>query len=129
MKPVNKSAKKILDLLTEGVTESKKIDNTNGAFMPVSVECLGTVNLGTLFSVTHYGEQNGDLMADPDVVFLKDKDGNYFPCSFRNDYVGVNKESVIFDGPEITGFYAKEQADEAVFASQWMKNIKEQQGL
>ena len=131
MKPVNKSAKKMMDFLTEGVDfdNPKKIDNKPGIFMPVSIECVGDFPYGKLYSVTHYGEQNGDLMADPDMIFWKAKTGDYFPCSFRNDYLGISRESIIFgeNGPE--SFYAKEQADEAYFANIWMKNIKEQQEL
>lgn len=120
-----------MDKLTDGVTVDtpKKIDNTKGAFMPVCIDWIGEFPYGMIFSVAHYGEQNGDLMADPDMTFWKTKDGDYFPCSFQNDYLGVYKESIVFGetGPEC--FYAKEQADEAYFANIWMKNIKEQQGL
>ncbi len=47
------------------------------------------------YLVTHYGEQNGDLMADPDMTFWKTETGDYFPASFRNDYMGISKESII----------------------------------
>src|SRR4051812_3886346 len=39
-------------------------------FMPLVVEAAGTgPRGGTLVSVAHYYEQNGDLMADPEVLF------------------------------------------------------------
>lgn len=39
-------------------------------------------------SVAHYGVQNGDLMADPEMEFLVG-DGEIGPISYRNDYLGV----------------------------------------
>lgn len=42
-------------------------------------------------SVCHYGEQNGDLMRDPEVVFLILPDGiTAYPVTYRNDYTGTN---------------------------------------
>jgi hypothetical protein len=40
-------------------------------FMPLSVEEIGSSDNGhRLVSLCHYGEQNGDLMRDPDLVFM-----------------------------------------------------------
>ena len=48
MKAINQQAQKVMDILTEGVdieaSESKKIDNTKGVFMPVHVECVALCN-------------------------------------------------------------------------------------
>ncbi len=43
-------------------------------------------------SVTHYGEQNGDLMRDPEMCFEL-RDGELDPWYYRNDYVGVEQWS------------------------------------
>ena len=40
--------------------------------------------------VTHYGEQNGDLMRDPEMCF-EIRDGELDPYFYRNDYVGVEQ--------------------------------------
>ena len=40
-------------------------------------------------SVAHYGEQNGDLMRDPAMVFEVDATGNFHPVSFQQDNLGV----------------------------------------
>ncbi len=38
--------------------------------MPLSIEAIGTSADGNrLISLCHYGEQNGDLMRDPEMVF------------------------------------------------------------
>ena len=74
MKAVGKFAEQILKTLVEAlkdVEDHKKVDNSGGAFMPVSVEFIGKCRLGDLFSVAHYYEQNGDLMRDPEMVTVE----------------------------------------------------------
>jgi hypothetical protein len=71
---VNKQARCVLAKLTYGMEEPgdhKEFDNSPGAFMAVHVENIGECNMGKLFSIAHYYEQNGDLMKDPDMVFIK----------------------------------------------------------
>ena len=73
MKNLNQKATKVFMLLVDGLKEpgdAKKIDNTNGAFMTVHVELIHQNEHGRHYSIAHYYEQNGDLMRDPDVVFL-----------------------------------------------------------
>jgi hypothetical protein len=131
MNKVSKTAKRVLDTLTEGLDSDnthRKVENST-TFMPVSVNFLGETALGPIFAVTHYGKQNGDLMADPDVTFLKSNvDGEYYPGSFRNDYAGIYQECLWIDGKEVK-FAPRTQKDIAVFCTTWMRNIKNQQGL
>lgn len=133
MKAINKQGKKIMDVLVEGViseaTDSKKIYNTKGVFMAVHVEFVSVCNLGQIYSVAHYYEQNGDLMRDPDMEFIKGGDGEYYPISFWQDAPLVRTETVLWKDGEITGWMGKEQAKLVPFANAWMKNIKDQQGL
>lgn len=43
---------------------------TANGYMPLSVEDIGQSAEGNrLIAICHYGEQNGDLMRDPDMVF------------------------------------------------------------
>ena len=82
-----------------------------------------------MFSVCHYGEQNGDLMRDPDVTFLLGENGEVHPLTFRNDYFGAEEVAVelFADG--------KLRVDDQVlyilvdFADGWMRTINEQQEL
>jgi len=130
MKAVNKQAAKVLDKLVEGVNGSvKKVDNRPGDFMAVSIERLWDSDHFACFAVAHYYEQNGDLMADPSMEFIRDKAGNYYPTFYRQDNLGLSQESVIFDGYQIKGYRPAWQKDQAVFAGLWMKNIKMQQGI
>jgi len=137
MRQVNQQAQLVLDKLTEGLVEpgdSRKIDNSNGTYMKVHVAFMqdvieGNVK-GKVFSIAHYYTQNGDLMSDPTMQFLKSPSGSYYPISYRQDGLGIYRESVQWDdNGGIVSFSPREQRDEAIFAGQWMKNIKTQQEL
>ena len=132
MKPINKKACRVMDVLTEGIDhigDHKKIDNSEGTFMAVVIECIGRCNYGLLYSIAHYYKQNGDLACDPDMVFIKaEMDGNYYPISFEQGGV-IRKEAVIIKDGKVTGTWEKEQRDQKNFANLWINNIKEQQGL
>jgi hypothetical protein len=130
MKATSKAAKAVLDKLTEGLDagQSRTIDNAPGVYMAVHVEHLDSAcAAGAVFSVTHYFEQNGDLVPDPDMTFLRGLDKDWFPLTYQNQFayrVGAEIE----DG-QIVRVDAREQADQTAFASVWMRNIREQQGL
>lgn len=137
MNAINKEATKVMDILTANLTTgSRTIDNTKGAFMAVHVERVSEIDLGPIFSVAHYYEQNGDLMRDPDVEFLKATNAAgenlYFPISFWQDgYPTVRNEAVVLDdsGRTIKGVRKKMQASITRFCNTWMRNIKHQQNL
>ena len=71
------------------------------SYMPLSVEEIGIDGEGhRLVSLCHYGEQNGDLMRDPDIVFMFQDTPHGFiaePVSFRNDYLGLDQEVSRYD--------------------------------
>ena len=77
--------------------------------------------------MAHYYKQEGDLMCDPVMTFLRATDGRYYPTDYRHR-LGVYRESMVFGGHnEIVGTYPREQRDEAIFAGEWMRNIKMRQ--
>ena len=132
MEAVNKSAKKVLDTLTRGLsldTSSRSFGRPGDVFMQVHVSWVDDFKEGPIFSVAHYFEQMGDLMADPEMTFLRGGDGEYYPLSYKLDSMGVYKEAVDFRGGAIKGFKVKQQAEMASFANGWMANIKDQQDL
>lgn len=109
MKVLDKQAEAIFRQLLEllGRKEHLKLDNSGGVFMPLSIQRLDKNRV----SLTHYGELNGDLMADPDMEFEIGED--YIkPLTYQNDYMGF-----FTDNPD------------AEFANMWLRNIKEQQRL
>lgn len=132
MKAINQKARRVMDTLTENmetIGDHRKIDNAEGTFMPVHVECIGRCNYGLLYSIAHYYEQNGDMVCDPDMVFIKaETDGNYYPVSFEQGGL-IHKEAVIIKDGKVTSFFDGEQRDETAFANVWMQNIKEQQAI
>jgi len=38
-----------------------------------------------MFSIAHSYEQNGDLLKDPDMVFIRGQDGEYYPIELQED--------------------------------------------
>jgi len=73
----------------------------NDPYMPLLIEWLGKgPSDGDLVAVSHTYEQNGDLMRDPEIVFLVTGD-IWTPMSFRNDSVGVYRESMIIEDGDI----------------------------
>ena len=129
MKAINKKARKVMDVLTEGIDkigDHKKIDNAEGTFMPVVIECIGQCNYGLLYSIAHYHSQGGDLICNPDMVFIKAKD--YYPVSFEMGGQ-IYKEAVVIKEDKVIGYQSTEQKDQVEFANAWMKNIADQQNL
>jgi hypothetical protein len=132
MKSINDKATAIMNQLTESLNEedrSRKIDNTPG-YMATCVELIQQTNSGPLFSVAHYFEQNGDLMRDPDMVFIRCQDNKYYPVSFQQDSLGIYQEVVLFDiftTPQVNDEECQRQLAE--FANGWMLNIQQQQNL
>ncbi len=131
MRPVPRPAQRVLNVLVAGlpstaVGAARRFDARPSAYMAVSVERIAP----RLYSVTHYGEQHGDLMRDPEMCFWHGPDDRFYPVYFRNDYTGTERESVTFTAAgQPARFYRHEQADQAMFAATWMRNIAEQQGL
>lgn len=69
--------------------------------MPLSIEDIGPDGEGRRqISICHYGEQNGDLMRDPEMIFAFHDGGTFLAAeliSYRNDYMGLNQECYICD--------------------------------
>ncbi len=133
MKHLNKRATRVMGVLTRQLTQfgqSQVLDNAPGAFMAVHVEFVAAKEAGPIFSVAHYYEQEGDLMRDPDMEFLRGADGKYYPISFWQDGAPtVRHEAVEWVGDNIRRYRPQMQADLVAFANQWLANIKQQQGI
>lgn len=139
MKSLNSKATQIIQKLYGSMSDPKYRQDEDGnyakiqnspALMPVVVEKVGHLTgYGEIISIAHYGEQNGDLMADPEMTFTI-VGGEYYPISFKNDYVGIYQE--VFDyneEGEPSAIDIKLQSDLTSFANTWMISIKEQQRL
>jgi len=133
MKPLNKTATKIFNSITEDMEGNrrnyKKIDNTNDTFMPLVVEKVGTYDIGNMYSFAHYFKQNGDMCQDPEMCFIVHKSsGKVFPCMFQQAIPPVYEESLFMDDGKWK-FKPAMQKDHVSFANMWLKNIKDQQSL
>lgn len=104
---------------------------TVNGFMPLSVENIGQSAEGNrLIAISHTGEQNGDLMRDPEMVFeihaWADAPAAE-PLSFRNDYMGLMQEVYRYDDSgKKTHVNAGLKQELKSFARMWFRNLKEQ---
>jgi len=76
-------------------------------------------------SVCHYGEQNGDLMRDPEMCFELGLAGGAHLNAFywRNDYVAIEQWSrFIKDGHYC--YHAQLHEQQERFAKQWDNNLR-----
>lgn len=104
----------------------------NPPYQPLVIEAIpepGPLGLRCL-SVAHYGEQNGDLMRDPDMVFLfhNVSDGAAAePVSYRNDYLGISQEIYRYDktGRRIHVVPTLKQ-ELKEFARAWLATLRDQ---
>ena len=125
---MSRKAAEILDFLTnfEDCEEEgyKKLDNGGPGIMAVTIESLSSSKDGATYSITHYFESNGDLVPDPDMVFLKKKGNNtnlWFPLSFQDQAI---YDEVDPEDPDI-----EPQKCMADFAETWLRAIVMQQKL
>ncbi len=101
----------------------------NPPYMALVIEAVpepGPLNLPAL-SVAHYGEQNGDLMRDPEMCFELSKpplcDLGMSSFYFRNDYLGVEQHSRYRDGENYV-FRPDLHEQHEQLARQWDRNLR-----
>jgi hypothetical protein len=104
---------------------------TVNGYMPLSVEHIGHSAEGNrLIAISHYGEQQGDLMRDPEMVFeihTYTSPDMAEPLSFRNDYMGLMQEVYRYDDSgKKTHVNTRLKAELKSFARTWFTNLKEQ---
>ena len=130
MHALNKQAKKIMEQLIAQLDDGYlKLDNTKGTYMPLIVEKVtDEPGFTAVYSLANYGEQNGDLMADPEMTFGEDEH-KFYPLSFRNDYAGVYQEVMNYPEGSVSIVKLPLQQELAEFADQWFQNIVDQQGI
>jgi hypothetical protein len=95
-------------------------------YMPLCIERIGKGPRGMpALSIAMYGEQNGDMMRDPDLE-LEIRDftaGPWYPYRFRNDYFGVEHEPIrVEDGKEVIDHAMVRDLE--IFARQWDSDLR-----
>jgi len=92
--------KKLSELQPELLTRVETtVKIQNSPYMALTVENIGLGPRGLpALSICHYGEENGDLMRDPEMCFeMEIVEGvatEFHPYYFRNDYAGFEHNAV-----------------------------------
>lgn len=122
----------LLDILTKagGWHHGLHLHIDNPPYLPLVIEATdesGPLGLMAL-SVAHYGEQHGDAMRDPEMLFELGFAGGVArldPFYWRNDYVGIERWSRrIVDGHYLCVFALHTQHEQ--FAKTWDTNLRHQ---
>ena len=118
-------------LLNELLSGARAVRITVPEYLPLSVEEIGISQDGhRLVSLCQYGEQNGDLMRDCDLVFMVTDlpDGAAAePVSFRNDYLGIVQDVYRYDETgRRTHVVPSLKQELKEFAQNWFGVLREQ---
>ena len=119
---------KLLDELLAG---ARAVRITVPGYLPLSVEEIGISGDGDrLVSLCQYGEQNGDLMRDCDLVFMVTNLPDEVaaePVSYRNDYLGIVQEVYRYDeAGRRTHVVSSLKQELKEFARDWLATLREQ---
>lgn len=135
MKWISKDAARTVNAL---VKEARQNGNAitisnNDTYMGAVIEDLNelyTINKTQykMVSIAHYTKANGDLIPDPEIVFLIHPDDETFitPLHFR-DSLGTNHS--LYQKNEGKYFMSPLLSQICSFCSTWLKNIKQQQNI
>jgi hypothetical protein len=143
MKKINQQAAKIFCKLLDKMGTQTYFKFTSEGFMPLVMEQVGELHstpYGTaqLYSLAHYYEQNGDLMRDPEMVFIvvdnRKDERDYdligiYPQLFQQDSLDIYEESVNIVNNKVTTYKPVWQAAHVNFANQWLRNMQHQRFL
>ena len=131
MATTEKTYQHFAKVLTELLGSDTAIRLTVNGYMPLSIEDIGRSAEGNrLIAISHTGEQNGDLMRDPEMVFEVHTYSTPHlaePLSFRNDYMGLMQEVYRYnDEGKKTHVNTKLKQELKSFGRTWFSNLKEQ---
>ena len=88
--------------------------------------CIERIS-GNCISVAHYYELQGDLVAEPDIVFFVDEWGEWVPVEITQSLTGWQRVVEYNDDEtKIMRYQKAAQADIAEFAEGWAQNITDQ---
>jgi hypothetical protein len=118
-----RNLKKIGVVSDEGLCFDGYVKLESAGFMPLSFELLEDKPPVFTLAMAHYGEMNGDAMADPDMEIRINFEGKTVEAlTFQNDYVGAY--SRIYDSEGNFNPATKKDLDS--FLLQWTQNAIDQ---
>ena len=140
MYKLNKPTTKVFIALLNKLGDKDYLKLQSEGFMPLTMEKIAAgvetpFGEAFLISLSHYYEQNGDLMRDPEMVFIvvdkreypKDFENLFvYPQMYQQDNLGICEESIRIEGNRLTTFISRWQQAHTGFANQWLCNIKAQ---
>jgi len=89
--------------------------------MDLHVEHIGDCPLGPQYSLAHYYEQGGDLIADPDLVVARLADGRWVPVQFQHVFGYFTAIDFADDGsPLVDDAELRRQVE---FANGWLGQL------
>ena len=102
---------------------------TAPGFMDLCIESLECTDYRgfPVYAIAHYGRQNGDAMADPDMEISVDFSAcEIHPLTYQNDYMGIYQQVYMTNeaGQHLYSPRLRTQLDEFLF--QWLRNIENQ---
>lgn len=129
MKTLNPKAKAIMNKIVAKMRNGYLKIDTNPDFMPFIIEEIFENAEYKIYSIGHYSMMNGTRMSDPqqNIVTIKST-GEYLPISLKQDYVGIDENSVIFEDQEIVE-EKQTQSYHAYFCDIWLESLERQQKI
>ncbi len=139
MKTINRGATEIFCALIDGMHGKPHLKILNDPFMPLVIERLaGNLPFGlhtaSLYSLSHYFVQNGDLMADPEMCFIvvdnrrqaRDYELTFIvPYLYHMASAMIYEESIVIENRIIPDEYKRPmQLRHTAFANQWLENSR-----
>ena len=97
----------------------------NDPWMSFNIEYIGDKYNQDTYALAHYGKQNGDMMADPDMEFIIVKE-SFVPCTFQNDYIPIFQQSIELDDNLRLVMRRRLLRQLIDFSNTWAKNLKDQ---
>ena len=97
-------------------SESFAIKILNEGFMPLSIERHGKV-----ITVTHYFEQNGDLIPDPDMEFVDVGGSEWLPVAIQHSTGHYERAAIEENGK--WKFNPRAMRDLQSFSRMWARNL------
>ena len=102
-KYLNEKSIEIFKIIADELGDKEYIKfKSEFGFSDLSVDNLGTISIkGKEYkhiAMAHNSEQNGDIMADPDMEFAISKDGTVIPLTYQNDYSATYDTALLNNG-------------------------------
>ena len=138
MKALNKNSTRIFCALLDRMNSRQHLKIINEPFMPLTIEKIGEIYWedGSLVSLCHYYEQNGDLLQDPEMCFVvvdqREKEQTAYekvmivPYLYQQANLGIYEGSMTFKNNVVDHCDSSLQLQHVIFANQWLQNIQEQ---